>query len=324
MRTNGSPTQKIAVFYEHSEWFRPFFEELDRRQIVFDKLKSDEHSFDPTEAQSPYALIFNRMSPSAWTRGRVNAIPYTLHYMAHLKEIGANVINGYDAYVYEFSKARQLGLLERMGVRYPRARVINHASHAPSAAEGLVYPVITKANIGGSGAGITRFDTPEELADLASQGAIDLGIDHTALVQEYLPAQDNSIVRVEVVGGKFLYAIRVHLTDQDSFNLCPADYCKIVEEAADEPKLTSKPLIEGYTPPPKVIETVERIMAAASIEVGGIEYLVNSRDGEIYYYDINAMSNFVADAPNVIGFEPVSRLVDFVQRRAGIETAVLA
>jgi hypothetical protein len=32
---------------------------------------------------------------------------------------------------------------------------------------------------------------------------------------------------------------------------------------------------------------------------------------------VNALSNFVADAPNVIGFDPFAWLVDFLERRAG-------
>ena len=36
--------------------------------------------------------------------------------------------------------------------------------------------------------------------------------------------------------------------------------------------------------------------ARGQLDVGGIEYLVDDRDGEHYFYDINALSNFVADA----------------------------
>jgi hypothetical protein len=77
-------------------------------------------------------------------------------------------------------------------------------------------------------------------------------------------------------------------------------------------------LVEGYTPTRGVIENVLRIAHGAHIEVGGVEYLVNDRDGRAYYYDVNAMSNFVADAPNVIGFNPFTRLVDHILRLAGI------
>jgi len=61
------------------------------------------------------------------------------------------------------------------------------------------------------------------------------------------------------------------------------------------------------------------------LDVGGIEYLVDDRDGRHYFYDINALSNFVADARNVIGFDPFERLVDYLVERisrssvAGVE-----
>ena len=264
------------------------------------------------------------MSPSAYIRGHAEAIFYTLEYRAHLKVTGANVLNGYDAYLYEFSKARQLRLLECLGLRYPRAQVINHLSQVLGAADGLTFPVLVKPNIGGSGANIVRFNTPNELRASTQAGTIDLGIDHTALVQEYLPAEGDSIVRVEFLNGAFLYAIRIFLT-ADEFNLCPADYCQVSwpgqqskdsgleDNASDRDKM-----VEGYTPPVQVIEDVKRIIAAAHIEVGGVEYLLNARDGQIYYYDINVMSNFVADAPQIIGVDPLSRLVDYLLIRAGL------
>ena len=76
--------------------------------------------------------------------------------------------------------------------------------------------------------------------------------------------------------------------------------------------------VEAYTPPPAIVEAVKRITAAAHIEVGGVEYLVNARDGQAYFYDINALSNFVADAPNVVGFDPIPKLVDYLMMRAGL------
>ncbi len=317
--SNGGPQDRpLAVFYEHPEWFRSLFAELDRRGVPYDRLLAHNHRFDPAEREAPYALVVNRMSPSAHVRGHANAIPYTLQYLAHLKDIGANVLNGLEAYRYEFSKANQIRLLDRLGLPHPRARAINHPAQAAEAAEGLRFPVIVKPNIGGSGAGIRKFDTPEELGRAAEEGAIELGIDHVALVQEYLPPRGNHIVRVEVLGGKFLYAIRLNLVAPDAFNLCPASYCKLHPGCLlDGVSGRGGALIEGYTAPRRVVETVERITQAAQIEVGGVEYLVNDRDGQLYYYDINALSNFVADAPNVVGFDPWPRLADYILARAG-------
>lgn len=83
--------------------------------------------------------------------------------------------------------------------------MINHASQALAASQGLRFPVVVKANSGGSGAGIFKFDSPEELRD----GVFDLGVDWTALVQEFLPARESCITRVEVLNGEFLYAIQI-------------------------------------------------------------------------------------------------------------------
>ncbi len=187
--------------------------------------------------------------------------------------------------------------------------------------------MILKPNIGGSGAKIVRFDSVAALRSGMKSGTLDLGIDGIALIQEYLSAAENSIVRVEVLNGTFLYAIRLFLT-RDEFNLCPADYCRVpgVDASAGRQGLadgvSGRGLhVEGYFPPRRIIEDVLRITAASQIEVGGVEYLINQSDGEVYFYDVNALSNFVANAPTVIGFDPFPRLVDFVLQRARLLSA---
>src|SRR5688572_31847543 len=43
-----------------------------------------------------------------------------------------------------------------------------------------------------------------------------------------------------------------------------------------------------------LFRSAERIARAARLDVGGIEYLIDDRDGQARFYDINALSNFVA------------------------------
>lgn len=326
------PTQTrtpLGIYYEHPDWFRPLFQELDRRGVRYDRLHADRHHYDPADAAPPYAVLLNRMSPSAYTRGRGHATFYTAQYLAHLERLGTRVINGEAAWRTEISKAYQLSLLARLGLPHPRARVIHEASQAVAASGGLRFPVLVKPNIGGSGAGIRRYNSPEALERAALDGAVDLGLDATALVQECIPAEAGRIVRVEVLDGRYLYAIRVYSAG-DTFNLCPADVCQSVDGVAlerlacpaDAPKNGLR--VEGYTPPPEIVEAVERIMAAAGIELGGVEYLIDARDGRLYFYDINALSNFVADAPRVVGFDPFARLADWLEEElalAGVSDA---
>jgi len=308
----------IAIYYEHPDWFRPLFAELDRRGTDYVKLDARRHFYDPAQITREYGVLFNRMSPSAYLRADHPGIFYTLGYLAHLERLGTRVVNGRQAFTTETSKALQLTLLQGLGLPYPRARVIGDPAAAPAASEGLRFPVVVKANIGGSGAGVVRYDSLEELARAAQAGTIDLGIDKTALVQEFVPARDGRITRVETLGGKYLYAIHVYAPG-DSFNLCPADICQTTDGVelargaapADAPK--NRMRVEGYTPPDDVIAAVERIMSASGIDVGGIEYMIDDRDGSLVYYDINALSNFVADAPRVVGFDPFARLADYLE-----------
>jgi hypothetical protein len=80
--------------------------------------------------------------------------------------------------------------------------------------------------------------------------------------------------------------------------------------------------VEGYTPPKAVVQDVIAITRAARIDLGGVEYLVNDRDGEVYYYDINALSNFVTDAVRVVGFDPYAALVDYLAVRGRLRQPV--
>src|SRR5258707_1022665 len=262
------------------------------------------------------------MSPSAWQRGHGQSLFYTQHFLAHLERHGVRVINGVRAYQAETSKALQLSILRELGLPYAQARVINDPADVPAAAAELEFTVVVKPNVGGSGAEILRFDTPAQLAAAAATGGLELGPDHTALVQEFIPSEEGRITRVEVLGGRFLYAIRVY-SSCETFNLCPADVCQTTEGAelvrtacpVDAPKNGLR--VEGYEPPAQIARDVERIAAACGIEVGGIEYAIDERDGRLYYYDVNALSNFVADAPRVVRFE-VRQRIDVVV----VETAV--
>ena len=307
----------IAIYYEHPDWFRPLFQQLDERGVPWLKIDARHHYYDVDSSEREYSLLFNRMSPSAWQRGLGHGIFYTLNYLAHLEGKGVRVVNGYRCFNHEISKALQLTNLEKLGLPYPKARVINHPSQALDGAAAIGYPVVIKPNIGGSGAGIERFNSRDELRSAVDANRLYFGIDSTALVQEAFTARGGIITRVEVLGGKFLYAIRIHVTGE-SYNLCPADICQNTrgEELTriacpvDAPKSGMK--VEGYNPPQRVIEDVERIVKLAGVEVGGIEYVIDDRTGRQLYYDVNALSNFVADPVRVIGFNPYARLADFL------------
>src|SRR6266446_853826 len=256
-------TRPLAVYYEHPDWFLPLFAELDARNISYLKLDASRHSYDPAAIAPDFSLFFNRMSASAYLRGNSQGIFFTHAYLAHLEGAGVRVLNGSWAFALEASKARQLRLLRSLGISFPKTRAVNCTAEILSAAQEIGFPLLIKPNIGGRGAGIVRFDSIEQLEAAIEACTLQLGIDQIALIQEFIPARNGQITRVETLGGKFLYAINILVTGE-SFNLCPAELCQI-ESVAENPGANTAGLkVESFTPPRPLIDAVEKIVAAAA------------------------------------------------------------
>jgi len=316
-------TLPIGLLDEHPHWSDRLMAELRRRGLPFEKIGVSDHAFSPAAREPRYCVLVNRVSPSAHTRGHHSSLFYALQALTYFEDVGIPVINASASYRYETSKAAQALLMERLGLPYPRCAVLNQPRRILDLLSAFRFPVIVKPNVGGSGAGIVRFDRPEDLEEAVKRNGLTLGPDGTALLQEYLESEDGTIVRVEVLGGEFLYAIRITTDPMAGFNLCPADLCQVggqphaaVPAAAGacpaeiSPALARR--VEKFEPPSSVIADVLRLTREAHIDVGGVEYLRYRGDGQIYYYDMNALSNFVADAPALLGFDPTRRFADFI------------
>lgn len=308
----------IGILDEHPEWSRRLTDTLDARRLPYEKIDHSSHLFDPRDHDRHYSVIVNRTSPSSHTRGHGSVLFYAEPLLAHFEARGIPVINPVRAYRFEKSKALQLELFERLGVRYPRAIVVNHREQILKTLDRIAFPLVVKPNVGGSGAGIVRFDSLDELR--AGLDTLHFGPDDTALVQEYIEPADGAIVRVEVLDGRGLYAIRIVREVARDFNLCPADICQVPAPAdplaacpvETKPTMT----VTRYDAPPEAVESAVRLTVEAGIDVGGVEYLVSARDGRAYFYDVNATSNFVADAPRVLGFDPFQTFADSIVARA--------
>jgi glutathione synthase/RimK-type ligase-like ATP-grasp enzyme len=299
------PSAQLAVLYEHPQWFQPLFAALERRGMPYLPIHLAGHSFDPASSELPASLILSRVAQSSFLRELEHPIFYAEALLDHWERLGARVINGADVLAIDSSKARQLSLITSLGYAVPETRVVHRARDLLAAAEGMSYPLLVKANIGGSGAGIVRYSSAEELRASLTDRMIPDSVDKVLLVQDYVPPRGDSIIRLETLGGNFLYAIEVE-SRGDNFDLCPADAC-----VAQPGRAAIR--MAAVTPDPKIIEAAERIARAAGLDLGGVEVVIDDRDGTPRFYDINAMSNFVADPLNVLGWDPHDRLIDFLQ-----------
>ncbi|WP_293945395.1 alpha-L-glutamate ligase [Sphingomonas sp.] len=295
-------TAPLAVLYEHQRWFEPLFAALERRGIAAAKVDARSLIYDPASPTFPAELIFNRVAMSAPQRDPEHGIFHAMAALDHWRLRGARIINGHEVMAIDASKARQLSLIEGLGLATPPTRVIHRLAELPVAARAIGFPLLVKANIGGAGAGIVRFDAMAEIDAAIEAGTVPQSVDQVLLVQAYIEPRGQRICRMETLGGKFLYAIDIAV--DGNFDLCPADACQVPGRSVT---------MTATKPPPEMVAAAEAIAAAAGLDVGGVEYVIDDRDGTARFYDINALSNFVANPLDVLGWDPHDRLVDFIQ-----------
>jgi glutathione synthase/RimK-type ligase-like ATP-grasp enzyme len=309
-------TPDLIVLHEHPEWQKPLFEALTRRGVAFAPFDLTRAAFS-NEAVSLARLYFNQASPSAYLRGNTRAVPLALAYMRALALDGARVLNGAEVFALELSKSAQATLLRTLGIDCPRSITFNDARALGRFAADIRWPALLKPDQGGSGARIQVVDSLEQVEAIFRQDPAIWLPDNLFLLQEYLPHDpDRGIVRLEFLGGELLYAMRVKTHGR--FNLCPSPVCNPDDgESAcavpDEPVVAAPPV--EFAPFPEVpadaVRTAARIVRAAGLDVGGIEYL-DTLDGRRVFYDINANSNLRPSVAAAFGFDPFERVVDYL------------
>jgi glutathione synthase/RimK-type ligase-like ATP-grasp enzyme len=307
-----------VVLHEHPEWQKPLFEELARRKVAFEILDLKNACFSDHD-QPRGRLYFNQASPSAYVRGNVRAVPLALALIEDLEAHGARVLNGSKAFRLELSKLAQVALMRRLGIHYPRTWAFNDPKALLERLEELVFPALLKPNQGGSGARMFRIESVDELSGLLDANPDLWFPDNLLLIQELVPHDDHThgSVRIEFLGGEFLYALRV--VSHGNFNLCPSDFCNPLATDSDGTACATSP--EEKPPPeffafPEVpdqaVATGRMLFQEAGLDVGAVEYL-EANDGRRVFYDINANSNLRRSIGQEFGFDPFERVVDYLE-----------
>lgn len=300
------------MLFENGDWMFDLASHFDRSRLELRSVDVSRSDFD-LDALPTADVWFNRVSPSAHTRGHGSSVAFVANLLAALEQSGARVVNGSKSFGLETSKIAQHLLLRRLGVATPRTRAFNSPESLRAAAFELEYPRILKPNLGGSGAGVVRVESALDL--LSRVELLPFGPDGVLLAQEVLPI--DPIVRVEFIGEELVYAMKVRATN--TFNLCPAELClrKPVDEEV-EPHVEFEPYRDIA---PEVIDETRRVVRAAGLEVGGVEF-VELPNGTRSYFDVNATSVHRRDISEAWGVNPTQMLAAYLDRAGSANPVV--
>lgn len=308
----------IAILDEHDFWLDPLYAELKKRNVLYKKIDISSESYSPFENKN-YSFYVNRLSPSSKKRGHDAAINFALNYILDLETKGIRVINGSKSVLLETSKAYQASLLLQHGFSTPKTWIFNNLTDLKSfsSSDKVNFPILIKPNCGGSGMEIKKFHSQDSLLSALNKNEIEMPTEKILVLQEYIKPKDGYIVRVEIIGGKFVYAMKVY-TD-DNFNLCPSERCDIDRSKDKQSDL-------GYcvaTPKNNVkfelftdyeqdfIDQLVHFTQEVGLECAGIEYLVDDKKNK-YVYDINALSILRSTLKEEYDIDAWSILADYI------------
>ncbi|MYS23555.1 RimK-like ATP-grasp domain-containing protein [Streptomyces sp. DvalAA-14] len=286
---------KAYVIHENPDWYPPFAAAFEAEGVEHEQWLLGEGVLD-LDAEPPQGVFWSRMSASAHTRGHELAKDHTRSVLNWLEAHGRRVVNGRRVLELEMSKVDQLTALRAAGIEVPRTLAVVGRGGLLAAAAKLPLPFIVKHNQGGKGLGVALFDSVDAFADHLAAPDHQAPVDGVTLLQEYLPAAEPRITRVEIVDGAVVYALTAD-TARGGFELCPADACAI-DGGPDAPSLFA--LREGFDHP--VLRQYLDFARQQGIEVAGFEF-IETTDGRLVTYDVNTNTNY---NPEVEGLAPRS------------------
>lgn len=283
----------IHILHENAEWLPPFraaFQALGLAPIEHDL---DKGVLDLSRAPAP-GVYYNRMSASSLTRGHAHAPTMTAALLDQAVLAGYTVINGPNALRLEMSKAAQYAALAAHNVPTPRTIAAIGADQIEAAAEAFGRaPFILKPNRGGKGLGVSLIQDMNDLRARLPELQASPNADDVWLIQDYLPSPDGSITRMEFIGGKLHYAVRVNTGG--AFELCPAEACAI----GDAPPMFE--IIGDFESP--LLDRLEAFLATNDIQIAGIEFTLDA-NGQPVVYGVNTNTNYNPDAEVRAGVQP--------------------
>ncbi|HXF79925.1 MAG TPA: hypothetical protein VN598_13740 [Usitatibacter sp.] len=282
---------KIYVIHENEAWVEPLRAAFAEQQLPYEEWFLDKGVLDFSGAP-PRGVFYNRMSASSHTRDHRYAAEYTSCVLPWLELHGRRVVNGSRALRLEINKIAQYAELQRFGVRVPRTLAAVGREQVIEAARHFKGPFITKHNRAGKGLGVRLFQSLDSLENYVRSPVFEESVDGVTLLQEYVKAPEPFITRVEFVGGRFLYAVRVDTSL--GFELCPADVCEVGDAmcpVGERPSAAAPrfEVIPDFSHP--IVERYRKVLEANDIEVAGVEFIADA-SGELYTYDINTNTNY--------------------------------
>ncbi len=239
---------------------------------------------DPAESLAGFDGVLVRTMPP----GSLEQVVFRMDLLHRLQARGVRVLNPPRAVEICVDKYLATALLEAAGLRVPPTVVCQHADAALEAFEALGGDVVVKPLFGSEGRGMVRVSDPE----MAWRTFRTLERTQAVLYLQQFIRHPGWDLRVFVIGGRALTAMRRRSRGDWRTNVAQGGACEVVRVGPEEERLAL------------------RAAAALGAPVAGVD-LLPGPGGEWYVLEVNAVPGWRALAP-ATGVDVAAAVVRFL------------
>lgn len=298
MRTIDKP---VGILYGQDSRVNPLFTILQSRGIPVTQLDPRAHTYDPSVRQIPFSLLLNDLSDTS-NDNKYSLYSHSLSYIRHLEDTNpgfaqSRLINGSRATEILNSRSRQLTVFSSLGLPFPRTFVISSVDQLFAVTDELRFPLILKTDSTSENSPAVYVHSLIDLMEVVASEKVVLNGNSTILVQEYIRPKGKHLVRVETLNGQVTEALKLHVT---------------LDESVSSFVIVSA---EGYILQPEIARRIEKIVRAAHVEAGSVEYLTDPVTNAINFIGIRPHTYEISTEAGNHALETAERIARYVELR---------
>ncbi len=278
----------IGILYESIEWSNQHLFDLINNSGISAELINLETETISFKRILKHKLIINRLFPSAPLRGFKKAFSVSGNVLKIVKDRQIPMINPFEAYMYDCSKICCIEALIKAEIPVPECLV--YFSNSDQLKKHTIqYPCVLKPDCCGRAFFTYILHNKQKL-----KNALKKIPDLPFIIQEYIEPIKNYTTRIEIVGKNIMSINKRYLASNALSSYHAGSVYKTYPDC-----------------PEQIIQTSFKALTMLHIEMGSVDIIETSGD-KFYIIDVNATSNFSKDNVEMLGFDPIEVMAEYI------------
>jgi len=278
----------IGILYESTEWSNQHLHDLIQNSDIKAELINLETEPVSFNRILQHKLIINRIFPSAPLRNHYRSHNIAVNILKVIQDHKIRMINPFEAYIYDCSKISSMQVLYKKGIPVPQCLAyFLPADHLDP--DKLSFPCVLKPDCCGRSYFTYILNNNQDLEITLKSIP-----DHPFIIQEYVKPVKNFTTRIEIMGKNIMSINKRYLGSNGLSSYHAGSVFKDYPDCADN-----------------IIQTSFKAFDLLHIEMGSLD-IIECNNDTFYIIDVNATTNFSEDNIEMLGFDPIKVMAEYI------------